>query len=284
MVYMDSMKSTTVQGWFFLAWLGFWLTSGCTPAEEEITPEPLLEEPAPPIPGDMVLIPAGEFIMGHQLERPGQRALEAPEREMTLPAYYIDAYEVTNGQWIKFLTETSYKPEGNWREFYTIGKEDYPVSNVTWNDAKEHCKWRGGRLPTEAEWEKAARGPEAFPYPWGEKWDPTKSNCNETGYKNIVEVGHFIWDKSAYSVYDMMGNIQEWTDDKLKPYPKSLLARDEVFRYGHIVARGASYAFKGSSMFLWTRSGYPAKAQYGLGFRCYKDAEEIPAETPSKLR
>lgn len=231
-------------------------------------------EPAKPGPGTMVLIPAGEFIMGSDRVHPGRPKLDAPARKVNLPAYYIDAYEVTFGEWIKFVTESGYEPQGNWRQFYTIGKEDYPLTNVTWDDAKAYAKWAGKRLPTEAEWEKAARGAEGYDYPWGNKWDPTKSNCNEMGYRNTVEVGRMELDKSPFGVYDMMGNVQEWTADMFKAYPGSPIPSNENFTRGYVAVRGGSYAMKGGSMYVWMRSGFFPKSQYGLGFRCVKETGE----------
>lgn len=246
------------------------------PAEQAEAPA---EEQGPPKAqvGDMIQIPAGEFIMGSNEKREGRPPLDAPQRKVHLPAYSIDAYEVTFGQFIKFVTESGYEPEGNWRQFYTIGKEDHPVANVTWKDAQEYAKWAGKRLPTEAEWEKAARGPDGSDYPWGNQWDNSKSNCNELGFRDIVEVGQIETDRSSYGVYDMMGNVQEWTSDMLKPYPGSPVRGDEIFQRGYVAVRGGSYAMKGGSMTLWMRSGYFPKSQFGLGFRCVKDAE--PAQT-----
>lgn len=259
------------------------LLFGCAqPPEEQPAQEsaPLQEVvPEKPKPGDMILIPAGEFIMGSDEKQEGRPALEAPERKVDLPAYYIDAYEVTFGQFIRFVTESGHEPEGNWREFYTIGKEDFPVANVTWNDAKAYAQWAGKRLPTEAEWEKAARGEEGFDYPWGDKWDPTKSNCNEMGYRNTVQVGDMELDKSPFGVYDLMGNLQEWTGDMLKPYPGSPVRGEALFQRGYVGVRGASYALKGGSMKVWMRSGYFPKGLYGIGFRCARDAEPAQAES-----
>ena len=243
-------------------------------AQEEVVELP----PEKPTIGEMALVPAGEFIFGSN-----DRPIDAPEQTIDLPAYYIDYYEVTFGQWMKFTTESEYQPEGNWRQFYSIGKEDFPVTNVTWEDAKKYAEWAGKRLPTEQEWEKAARGPDGLAYPWGEEWSAYKSNCNERGYRNTIEVGEIETDKSPYGVYDMMGNVQEWTADELKPYPESPAAKDEAFRLDYVAVRGASYAMRGSSMTLWTRSGYYAKSQYGLGFRCVKDVEEEePIEEPTE--
>ena len=265
-------------GTLLLAIFSFILLS-CAQTVEEVPAElvAIAPEPQLPKPGDMVLIPAGEFVMGTNEKVAGRPPLESPERKVDLPDYKIDVYEVTHGQWIKFITESEYNPEGKWRQFYSIGKEDFPVTNITWEDAKAFCGAAEKRLPTEAEWEKAARGVEGNKYPWGNKFDILKSNCNGVGYRTTVEVGQMRKDKSSYGVYDLMGNAQEWTSEKLKPYPKSPARRNAAFKTydgrSYIAVRGASYAIKGGSMALYTRSAYFAKSQYGIGFRCAQDVE-----------
>lgn len=272
------------QRFLFLV-LSIVIAAGCgESAVEEFAAEGfgVLDEPARPEIGDMILIPAGEFIMGSDEKAAVGGALAAPQRPVDLPAYWIDAYEVTNGQWIRFLTESGFQEEGDWRRFYSIGKEDFPVTNVTWDDAKAYAEWAGKRLPTEAEWEKAARGTDGRNYPWGDSWDPSKSNCNEAGIRNTVEVGRYRFDVSPFGVYDMMGNVQEWTGEMLRPYPASPARNDDVFRQPYVAVRGGSYAMKGGSMKIWTRSGYFAKSQYGIGFRCARDATEEEIQSAFK--
>lgn len=281
------MKRTILSVLFALS-ITILLTYCSKPAEEQAAAEqPVAGEeeagPPKPKPGDRVLIPAGEFTMGSNEKAAAFAPFYAPERKVSLPAYYIDAYEVTFGEWIKFTTESGHQTESDWRRYYTIGKENFPAANITLDDAKAYAKWAGKRLPTEAEWEKAARGPEGFKYPWGNQWDPTKSNCHEMARGNTVEVGSMELDRSPYGVHDMMGNVQEWTTDMLKPYPGSPVAGNVDFTRGYVVVRGGSYAIKGGSMALWTRPGYFPKSQFGLGFRCVKDAEgeKKQAESPA---
>lgn len=258
--------------WIFLL-LIVTVPVGCSKKEQPATDQQAVVEEGPAMPkvGDMILIPAGEFIMGNDKDK-----YASPQHKDTTPAYYIDAYEVTFGQWIEFTTKSGYTEESEWRSFYTVGKENFPVANITQDDAKAYAKWAGKRLPSEEEWEKAARGAEGFLYPWGNTWDPTKSNSGEYGMRNTVEVGQMRLDKSPFGVYDMMGNVQEWTADLLKPYKGNKNAEDINFTRGYAVARGSSFMFfpsKGGGMFTYTRSAYFPKAQYGLGFRCVKDAE-----------
>ncbi|MGH9340216.1 MAG: formylglycine-generating enzyme family protein [Acidobacteriota bacterium] len=260
------------------------LLLGCTtPAvPDPVATAPVADQPAQPLPGEMVAIPAGEFIMGSDEKPQSGPAVAMPQHTVNLPEYQIDVYEVTNGEFLKFETESNYEAEGDWRQYYSFGKEDFPVANLTWTDAQAYCEWAGKRLPTEAEWEKAARGAEGSEYPWGETWDPTKSNVNEMGYANTVEVGQFELDKSPFGLYDTMGNVQEWTSDPLKPYPGSPLRGSDVFNYGNIAVRGGSYALKGGSMALWSRSSFPKNMQAGIGCRCVKDgaaaADQAAAE------
>ncbi len=257
--------------------------SACAPAGEVAEGPSEPPPPPPPMPGDFVTVPEGEFIMGSD-ERPdtakNQPQLYEPEHKVTLPAFEISIFEVTNGEFARFQIESDYVAEGNWRQYYNIGKEDYPVANVTFQDAQEYCKWIGGRLPTEQEWEKAARGTDGRPYPWGDEYNALNSNTNDTGTGNTVEAGYVSADESPYGVHDLFGNVTEWTSDKLQPYPKSPARRDPNFTRGYIVVRGASYAIRGSSFKLFTRGAYLPKSQFGIGFRCVKDLPQEGGEEP----
>ena len=260
------------------------LAAACTPAQEvesDAPSEPVEESPPKPQHGDFVTIPAGEFTMGSDIRPAGLKdrpALYEPEHTVDLPAYQIHVFEVTNAEFTRFQIEGDYVAEGDWRRFSSIEKGYYPVANVTWEDAKGYCEWIGGRLPTEAEWEKAARSPDGRPYPWGDKWDPTKSNCNEKGHQTLVEVGEIETDSSPYDVRDMMGNVQEWVSDEFMAYPRSPARENPYFQRGWFSARGGSYAIKGKSSPLWTRAAYLPRGQYGTGFRCAKDVEGEASE------
>lgn len=177
---------------------------------------------------DMVFVPAGEFIMGtseKELEqylllfpyrRPSRFYDEQPQRIVYLDAFYIDKYEVTNEQYGKFLKETGRTPPPFWND-KLYNQPNQPVVGVSWEDAKAYAEWAGKRLPTEAEWEKAARGTDGRIWPWGNEWDPTKLNANDVGtvdgYVYSAPVGSYPQGVSPYGVYDMAGNAWEWVAD-----------------------------------------------------------------------
>ena len=170
---------------------------------------------------EMVLIPAGEFQMGSP-EGQGSDD-EHPQHRVYLNAFCIYRYQVTNGQFARFVKETGHKPAGNWKEYAKWGREKHPVVSVTWNDAAAYCKWAGGRLPTEAQWEKAARGSDGREYPWGNTWDGNRCNWGNgpkvagmadiLGCRGTAPVGSFPSGVSPFGVHDMAGNVGEWCSD-----------------------------------------------------------------------
>ncbi|MEA3459705.1 MAG: formylglycine-generating enzyme family protein, partial [Chloroflexota bacterium] len=169
----------------------------------------------------MVAIPAGDLIMGSDLED------ERPAHTVFVEAFEIDKFEVTNEQFARFVEEMGYMTDAEkagdsmaWRT-YAEDKPNHPVVKVSWNDAVAYCEWCGKRLPTEAEWEKAARGTEGFVYPWGNEWALGKANTKESGHRGTTIVGSFPDGASPYGVMDMAGNVSEWTTDWYKAYPGS---------------------------------------------------------------
>ncbi|MBI4457150.1 MAG: SUMF1/EgtB/PvdO family nonheme iron enzyme [Acidobacteria bacterium] len=229
------------------------------------------------VPGEMVKIPGGEFIMGSDIDPKGgnKRGSYSPAHKVNLPDYWIDKYEVTNGQFLKFVTESDYKPEGDWRTIYRIGMENYPVANVTLSDAKAFCQWAGKRLPAEEEWEKAARGAQGQDYPWGNGWEAGRADTYEAGIRERVEVGKMVGDVSPLGVHDSMGNVQEWTASEYQAYPNG--PKDPAYKTGRYAVRGASYALYGNDkdapFKIWVRSAFFPKSQFGIGFRCASDTE-----------
>jgi formylglycine-generating enzyme required for sulfatase activity len=202
---------------------------------ETATATPTLTKPAPAGPATMVLVPAGTFLMGSNDDHVDQATTwcecgrhffedELYMHEVHVSAFYIDKYEVTNKQFLVFADATGYrseaekKPEANtWRTAFTPGREDHPVLWMAWNDANAYCEWAGKRLPTEAEWEKAARGDDARLWPWGNGWDSAKLNMREAGRKTTTKVGSFPDGASPYGAMDMAGNAWEWVNDWYDP-------------------------------------------------------------------
>ena len=197
----------------------------------------------PSIPAGMVLIPAGNFIQG-SLDAEIDDAIqmcdnayggncphshdwfadETPRRTVYLDAFYIDRWEVTNERFAAFVTATGHVTDAEkkgeaqtWRTFNTPGGENYPVVWMSWNDANAYCQWAGKRLPTEAEWEKAARGTGGRIWPWGSNWESGRANTSDGGPGSVTAVGSYPTGASPYDVMDMAGNVWEWAADWYDP-------------------------------------------------------------------
>lgn len=169
----------------------------------------------------MVLIPAGEFTMGDDQGEKDER----PARRVYLDAFSIDKFEVTVALYAKFLEATGLEAPPQWNIINQFQHQKRPVVMVDWADAATYCKWAGKRLPTEAEWEKAARGTDGRTFPWGND-PPTRLHANfgkfnannevDYGWNShaaLNPVGLLEDGKSPYGIYDMAGNVSEWTSD-----------------------------------------------------------------------
>lgn len=236
----------------------------------------------------MIFIPPGPFKMGSTGEE-GRVGMsvgvdELPQHTVELKGFYIDQFELTNRKYKEFVDAARYLSprdpyEGkySWKDnFPPPGQEDLPVTYVSWYDADAYCKWAGKRLPTESEWEKAARGTDGRQWPWGNVFNEVACNTKYLGTGEIQSVGKRPDDRSPYAVYDMCGNVSEWTSSWYQPYPGSTLQRES---YGEIsrITRGGSWVMP---YIPYSRAAYRAnsyKPEYkhrGIGFRCVKDADE----------
>jgi formylglycine-generating enzyme required for sulfatase activity len=263
------------------------LVFGCSRAVTEVPEDS---------PKDMVLVSAGTFLMGTNEDIDRDNFYEfgfnkpfftdaAPGQEIYLDAYYIDKYEVSNKQYFEFVRATNHAVPAHWKgKIVPAGFEKFPVRHVNWIDASEYCKWAGKRLPSEAEWEKAAKGEDSRRYPWGNEFSFTKANVSENAEipGGAREIGSYETGKSPYGAYDMAGNVWEWTDDWYKAYPDSTY---ETPKFGETykVVRGNSGQriahFSGEknreiverfSSTVFRLPALPQLARNDFGIRCVK--------------
>jgi formylglycine-generating enzyme required for sulfatase activity len=196
---------------------------------EAPTPE-VTEQPRAVFEPVMVRIPAGPFLMGspeEQAKKGGVREDETPQFRVSLGEYWIGKYPVTNAEYQSFVRETSHSSPQGWNGVdYPAEKGGHPVTSVTWKDCLAYCHWLSERtgksygLPSEAEWEKAARGPAGRIYPWGNEFDPEKLNSKEGGVGDTTPVGQYSPESdSPYGIADAAGNVWEWTRSLYKAYP-----------------------------------------------------------------
>ena len=231
----------------------------------------------------MVLVPGGEFSMGSKKDEGDDD--EHPRHGVYLDAYFIDQYEVTVGQYKKFLTATSRRKPRYWDQVSLSDHAKKPVVGVSWHDAAAYCQWTGRRLPTEAEWEKAARGTEKRTYPWGDS-DPT-SNRGNFGQdwddsviyaEKLQPTGSYEQGKSPYGMYDMAGNVWEWVADwYAKDYYKKSPKKNPTGPSSGTskVLRGGSWDDNPATLRSAGRIRIsPSFRNAVFGFRCAQDAEQ----------
>ncbi len=242
----------------------------------------------------LVRVPAGEFTMGLTaeqektlIEKEGGSAdgfnIEKPAHTVNVADFWIDRYLVTNAEYKKFIDANSDYPvpdteieqlkslawDGVARTFPS-GRDFYPVVLVSWFDARAYCQWAGKRLPTEAEWEKAARGTDARLYPWGNEWGSDKSAAGQRGALDASAVGKFPSDASPYTAHDMVGNVWQWTNSLWKPYPYDANdGREDQNAQGERVVRGGMFAFGAAISRVNVRNKLaPTDKSLSVGFRC----------------
>ena len=224
----------------------------------------LLNEPA--------FIPGGTFVMGNNSEGD-----HSPAHEVTLAPFFLDRYEVTNAQYGAFC-ETTHRqlPEFWGQKRYRSGPKfpNHPVVGVSWYDARDYAHWAGKRLPTEAEWEYAARGGQANKqFPWGDILSIRMANYNLSGNGAPVPVGSY--DQNDFGLFDMTGNVLEWVHDYYAPdyYSQSLAENPWGPEEGRFrVVRGGGWHSGASCLPVYYRNALPSNwLDFAVGFRCAKD-------------
>lgn len=248
----------------------------------------------------LLYVPAGEFTMGSEDGDPDER----PIRTVSLDAFWIDRTEVTNAMFVNFLnSEISQISTRDSEHVILSGNEvldlvcttcpwigairwdgnrfsvfadftEYPVTLVSWYGADAYCSWTNRRLPTEAEWEKAARGENAFIYPWGNDAPNANLLNHDNTVGNVKKVGSYTNGASPYGVLDMAGNVWEWVGDWYEAYPGNTVS-DPKYGTGLRVLRGGSWNGADTSVYAANRnSNDPSYTPNNVGFRCAMSASE----------
>jgi formylglycine-generating enzyme required for sulfatase activity len=234
----------------------------------------------------LVLIPAGSFLMGGDPEKDREAMrVEEPQHVLGLADYYMARTPVTNAQYEAFVLDSGHSPPTHWEKGKPPrGRGDHPVVRVSWHDATDYCRWlaeatgKPYRLPTEAEWEKAARGTEGSIYPWGDTWDAKRCNTKENGRGDTTPVGAYPLGASPYGLLDMAGNVWEWTTSLLWNYPyQADDGRQDPSSPDSRVLRGGSWLnLYDTARTTYRRSYVPAYHSRLHGFRCCMSAEDAP--------
>ncbi len=264
-------------------------------------------------PENMIMVPGGPFLMGVDkkvnvdTEKMTKRQRiryavsreafhdEGPAHNVILDPFHIDTYEVSNKKYAEFMKATDHSAPAYWDD-HKRNKPDQPVSGVNWFDANEFCSWSNKRLPTEAEWEKTARGPESLKYPWGNDLDATKANIGRK-QEFTANVDAYPAGKSHYGAYSMAGNVYEWVSDWYDPNyyktskelvnptgPKEGVFLSATGTYVDRYATGRKRVIRGGSWYAPAASATtthrfwndPMNNSYGvgLGFRCARSVED----------
>ena len=239
-------------------------------------------EPAYPSEPGMVLVRGGEFVMGSEDGRNDER----PRHTVLLSSYWMDKYPVTNETYKLFTDATGHRKPPHWtsgKGTYPLEHAAHPVTNVSWHDAVAYASWAGKRLPTEAEWEKAARGTQGQVYPWGDVF--RKDNLNSCDdYDGITSVDEFPGGASPYGALDMCGNVLEWCSDWYQRdyYRESWLDNPAGPDGGQYrVTRGGFYTENSQGVRCAARHFAPQPAmQDHIGFRCAKSPSQSRSQAP----
>jgi len=248
-------------------------------------PIKILDKSIKPIEAKMVLVTEGKCWIGSNWTD----SMCSPGHQVSLPAFFIDKYEVTNKMWKQFLKATSLTPPSYWNIAHLIPQfNELPVLNVSWYEATAYARWAGKRLPTENEWEKAARGSDGLIFPWGHIYTAQLANTSIAGIRHPTPVGSFPKGASPYGACDMLGNALEWTSSSFYVYEDSRFLPQKVVPHTKIL-KGISWKYEPRPLFnrypapahwrRWnedrlkrSRKSKSPLAQIGvIGFRCAKD-------------
>ena len=238
----------------------------------------------------VVVVPAGAFLMGSATGDVDER----PQRRVYVDAFEIDQYEVTNVQYRRFLLATGRASPQRWPERYVAslperdpdwhgtaypaGEATYPVVGVNWEDAAAYCAWARKRLPTEAEWEKAARGTDGRLYPWGDAWDAARANTGDAAVGYTQPVGSYPAGASPYGALDMTGNAWEWVADlydrQYYSYAPQRNPPGPDSGTGERVLRGAAWdSPPDHARAAYRNATHCFGPNFRAGFRCARDVE-----------
>jgi iron(II)-dependent oxidoreductase len=245
-----------------------------------------LAAPCPARGDGIMLVAAGAFWMGRDDGPPE----EAPLHRVFVTDFWMERQKVTNAEFAAFLDATGLRPPGAERRYdeddadarihrrdgrWTAdpGFEDHPAVEVSWFGARDYCHWKGRRLPTEAEWEKAARGDDRRRYPWGTAPPSAERAVFGRPYNATAPVGGRPRGASPYGVRDMLGNLREWTSTVLRPYPYAPHdGREGWAGVGAVVVRGASHDDSAQELGVTRRRSYERRGasagHHFVGFRC----------------
>lgn len=262
---------------------------GIVQAANTLTPTFTGKDGAP-----MALIPEGPFHMGVPHAARDGGVDERPNHKVFLKSFYMDLYEVTNGRYLQFITDTGHRaPQhptdahlGLWKgNMMPESVKDLPVINVDWFDSDTYCRWAGKRLPTEAEWEKAAKGDNDWRFAWGDV-EPTTEHANFNqlawrGEATLVQVGIYEKGKSPYGIYDVAGNVWEWVSDwyQVDYYSQSPTHNPQGPESGKYKAlRSSGWQGETPQMRVFTRiKSLPNDRNNSTGFRCAKNVSTAAA-------
>jgi serine/threonine-protein kinase len=279
-VIFGVVAAVVVVGILIVTGFYLWLSKGAQSSSANPA-RPLTQSPSgissslphPTAPDGMAYIPGGQFMMG----RDDGDEYERPAHQVAVKPFFIDLDEVTNQQYQEFVNQTGHAAPEHWtRKQFPAGKGQLPVTNVNWDDANAYAKWAGKRLPTEAEWEFAARGTDGRRYPWGNDWQEGLANAGKkiylvAGVEDLADVGSHKG-ASPYGLLDTVGNAWEWTADEFSAYPGGQVPEQVPGVEKRVIRGGNPGSDKNAGVTL--RRAYPARGlfiYYTTGFRCAKD-------------